>query len=30
MDAERFIREVLSLWMAEKGIDGEIQIERKD
>ena len=30
MDAERFIREVLSLWMEEKGQDGEIQIERKD
>lgn len=29
MDAENFIREVLRLWMMERGIHGEIMVEKK-
>jgi len=29
MDAENFIREVLRLWMMERGIHGEVIVEKK-
>ncbi len=30
MDAEKFIREVLRLWMEEQGIKGTVVVSKKD
>lgn len=29
MDAEKFVKEVLSLWMEEHGINGTVEISKK-